>query len=444
MKHKENFRTSGVEKSQRLQPGFIRGLNTDSDVCQGRVSLNMYPVHVPDQWSPVILIAHNFSITPKLIPREEIIGQVVSVISKLPTDKSNEIRRKATNILRQAVPPKPNITKEEAFALQDPRKNKDVYVLPADKGNTTVVMLPNQYYNIITKLLDNNTYQKLHKDPTKLYGHPKIHKQDIPLRPIVSAIGSLTYQLVKFLTTILIPLTGKTKAHIQNSEHFIQKIQHVKTNPSDVLGEYYEQPSGTAMGSPLSPAIANIFMVHLQKRILNEAPLKPSKWFRYADDTFVLQGNLDGTLGHQVYRKPTHTDRYLNASSHHHPAPKDSVIRSLVNRALKICDTNNLQAELAHVKHALTRNGFPARKIQRTVNRLQYSTPPARNQTDEPNNGPLVYCMPDSQGPFAEPACKILYFMLCHNNIKDSHLEDDNENSNGFNPLPYNIVSGSC
>ncbi|XP_076658339.1 uncharacterized protein LOC143362230 [Halictus rubicundus] len=53
----------------------------------------------------------------------------------------------------------------------------------------------------------------------------------------------------------------------------------------------------------------------------------------------LVSRRADGTLGHQVYRKPTHTDRYLNAASHHPPTQKDSVISWLVNRALKICET---------------------------------------------------------------------------------------------------------
>jgi hypothetical protein len=31
---------------------------------------------------------------------------------------------------------------------------------------------------------------------------------------------------------------------------------------------------------------------------------------------------MDGSLGHKVYRKPTHTNLYLHQSSHHHPANK--------------------------------------------------------------------------------------------------------------------------
>ena len=41
--------------------------------------------------------------------------------------------------------------------------------------------------------------------PPKLYGLPKIHKPEISLRPIVSSIGSPTYQLAKYVTTLITP-----------------------------------------------------------------------------------------------------------------------------------------------------------------------------------------------------------------------------------------------
>jgi hypothetical protein len=35
--------------------------------------------------------------------------------------------------------------------------------------------------------------------PPRLYGLPKIHKEECPLRPIVSTMGSPTYNLAKYL-----------------------------------------------------------------------------------------------------------------------------------------------------------------------------------------------------------------------------------------------------
>ena len=53
-------------------------------------------------------------------------------------------------------------------------------------------------------------------------------------------------------------------------------------------GEFYEQTSGVAMGSPLSPIVANLFMENFEKRALDSFPLKPLRWKRFVDDTNVL------------------------------------------------------------------------------------------------------------------------------------------------------------
>ena len=55
------------------------------------------------------------------------------------------------------------------------------------------------------------------------------------------------------------------------------------------LGEkFYEQREGTAMGSPLSQVIANLYMEHFEKLALDSSQLQPSLWLRYVDDTFVI------------------------------------------------------------------------------------------------------------------------------------------------------------
>jgi hypothetical protein len=110
------------------------------------------------------------------------------------------------------------------------------------------------------------------------------------------------------------------------------------------------------MGSLLSPVIANFYMEDYKNVMLKSAPLKPRRWFRYVDDTFVIwphgpdklkdflhhlnsihqsihitmesesEGYLpfldldiyrrpDGSLGHKVHCKPMHANVYLNAMS---------------------------------------------------------------------------------------------------------------------------------
>ena len=53
---------------------------------------------------------------------------------------------------------------------------------------------------------------------------------------------------------------------------------------SDIYGQEEEQ----AMGSPLSPVLANIYMEYFEEMTLGCTSLKPSTWLRYIDDTFIL------------------------------------------------------------------------------------------------------------------------------------------------------------
>ena len=69
----------------------------------------------------------------------------------------------------------------------------------------------------------------------QLYGLPKVHKEGIPFRPIISAIGWPTYSLAKELARILSPLVGRTSSFIKNSTHFVQKIRNTPLDKSDRL-----------------------------------------------------------------------------------------------------------------------------------------------------------------------------------------------------------------
>ena len=139
-----------------------------------------------------------------------------------------------------------------------------------------------------------------------------------PLRPIVPSRGCITYGVAKELADIIHPLVGQSQHHLKNTQHFIQKIQQATLEPGEVIssydakalftsvqvdpainivkqrltedpslpqrtqmsipqivtllefclkntyflfqGKYYEQVHGAAMGSPISPIKANLFM----------------------------------------------------------------------------------------------------------------------------------------------------------------------------------------
>ena len=71
--------------------------------------------------------------------------------------------------------------------------------------------------------------------PPQIYGLPKIHKEGIPLRPIVAAIGSPSHLLAKELTRILSPLAGQGPSHVRNSADFVQRIRQIDLAETDVM-----------------------------------------------------------------------------------------------------------------------------------------------------------------------------------------------------------------
>jgi hypothetical protein len=72
-------------------------------------------------------------------------------------------------------------------------------------------------------------------------------------------------------------------------EDILGLFRHVLTTSYYTFnGQFYGQTNGVAMGSPLSPVIANFYMEDYEKATLESAPLKPRCWLQYVDHTFVI------------------------------------------------------------------------------------------------------------------------------------------------------------
>ena len=87
----------------------------------------------------------------------------------------------------------------------------------------------------------------------KFYGLPKIHKTGIPLRPMVSSGDSVTYGVAKVIAKVLIPLVGKSPHHIQSTGDFVSKVRDVTLLPGECLSSYDVTSLFTSV--PIDPAL---------------------------------------------------------------------------------------------------------------------------------------------------------------------------------------------
>ena len=56
--------------------------------------------------------------------------------------------------------------------------------------------------------------------------------------------------------------------------------------------QFFEQVEGTAMGSSVSPIVANLYMEYLEQNTLTTAP-PPRFWCRFVDDTFAIHKEVN-------------------------------------------------------------------------------------------------------------------------------------------------------
>ena len=160
---------------------------------------------------------------------------------------------------------------------------------------------------------------------------------------------------------------------------------------------FYKQIHGCAMGSPVSPVVANLCMEAIEESAISSTRFPPKIWKRYVNDSFVnvkkdcvpefhdklnsidlmisftmeKENNqqisfLDNPVSSEngfivthVFRKPTHTDRYLDFNSHHEKKHKISTASTLLNRACNLLNTmEGRSSEVNYVTNALLANGY--------------------------------------------------------------------------------------
>jgi len=109
-------------------------------------------------------------VASKRIPTECIVSSVETILSRQrelsESDKDNR-RSGIASTLQSASIPDNNLTKDEQQALKRLKNDKNIVILPADKGRVTVVMDKTDYFDKMDALVkDKQTYEELKRDPT--------------------------------------------------------------------------------------------------------------------------------------------------------------------------------------------------------------------------------------------------------------------------------------
>ena len=72
----------------------------------------------------------------------------------------------------------------------------------------------------------------------------------------------------------------------------------------------------------------------------------------------LLIKKSDTGLVFSVFRKPTHTDRYLNRRSCHPDSTFKGLVTCMKRRAVSVCSGSEVQRELGVLKETFNKNGY--------------------------------------------------------------------------------------
>ena len=302
--------------------------------------------------------------------------------------------------------------------------------------------------------------------------------QGVPLRPILAAYNTASYGISKFIILLIekLCINGYT---IENSNDFVAQLKHVPINPGTCMISFdasslytnvpvsetldivlknlfvdedvlylgysrklffemlnlavcntyfffnkilYKQKDGLAMGNPLAPTLANIFLCDLETTFLNNCPLefKPIYYRRYLDDIFAIFSskeqiskfyeyinnyhiNIEFTVEEEsegklsfldvlvdrdsravqcsVYRKPTFTNLGTSFFSFIPTVYKINSIRTLVHRAYHLSSSFfTFQKEVDFLRNYFEINGYPSfcidKCLKQFLNKVYHPTEP--------------------------------------------------------------------
>ena len=305
------------------------------------------------------------------------------------------------------------------------------------------------------------------------YTLTKIHKKNPVGRPIISGCDGPTERISSFIDNILQRIAKTQKSYIKDTTDFINFIERTNVPENTILvsmdvtslytnipqeegidtvceayetfykkdtlipthslrellrlilqensfqfdGKNYLQTHGTAMGTKMAVAFANIFMSAVETEIINKSGKKPLEWKRYIDDVFslwdtkreeidlfildtnrhhptikftaevsekeinfldttVFKGerfNKDYVFDIKTHFKPTETFQYTHFSSCHAPSVRKGFIKG---EALRLLGTNSskslFEENIKDFKSRLRVRGYPDVLVDKVLTDVQF------------------------------------------------------------------------
>ena len=314
-------------------------------------------------------------------------------------------------------------------------------------------------------------------EPSKFYVLPKIHKQPVKGRPIVPSMTWITFHLSEWIANQLNPLvTNLCQDVLRDSTHLLQKLQEINkldinfadytvmsadvealypnmdiTLGLDLMQQFlenhnwktptdrtfllwamkftltkgyisfkdmiFQQTNGAAMGSPMIPPYANIFMHMVEKDIVMKYTLSTDLliYKRFLDDIFMIIkrhpdsiSNIKNDLNNRfpcikltwtspshtvdflditvwidlsksciqttIFQKPLNQYSYLPYNSYHTQSMKTGFIKGEAIRYARTCSRKkDYHKMISLFTIRLQRRGYPFNLIQDTLNTVSYS-----------------------------------------------------------------------
>lgn len=355
--------------------------------------------------------------------------------------------------------------------------NRDPTLTVQNKANAIITDLVKHNY---ISPEEGKTMKIYNANAPKIYGNPKVHKDGYPLRPIISSIQGPTNNIAKYIATILKnAYNTDNEYYITDSFHFSSVVNNLKIPDNYVLisldvvnlfgsltkniinevikarwetiktyangltekkfleitdfvldnnyfsynQKFYIQILGCAMGSKLSPILAQYVMDYVLDQSLQKLPFKPTFVKKFVDDLIValpadqiqlmlntvnqFDNNIQFTIEKEVnravpfldtlvrrdvdsntikldwYRKPSAAGRYVHYKSNHNINIKVNFVKQMRHRITNICHAEFKNKNLKILENLLVENGYPLSMIRSLIYSSSSSTEAeGRMQTD--------------------------------------------------------------